>query len=161
MSCSSDYTPRMTLAVSLGKGWHRRTREHTPAQTRFLTVFSYHLQFSYLLIHLPRGHGGGIPGLLSIPSAAFSGLCSQGLSDPCRMESGVQDLIMNEIMRRLGVTLTPKCLETSRNAKITTECLSLEALGMSNLGGRKDWRACPEASYFYLACVFFWLSGGW
>ena len=82
-------------------------------------------------------------------------------SDPCRMESGVQDLIMNEIMRRLGVTLTLKCLETSRNAKITRECLSLEALGMSNLGGRKDWRACPEAAYFYLACVFFWLNGGW
>lgn len=70
------------------------------------------------------------------------------------MESGAQELMMNEIARRLGVTLIPKCLETSRNAKIATGFLSLGALGMANPGGRQDWRACPKASYFYFACVF-------
>lgn len=102
-----------------------------------------------MLIHLPRGRDGGIRGLLSIP---LCGLFRLRL--PGRMESGAQELMMNEIARRLGVTLTPKCLETSRNAKIATGFLSLGALGMANLGGRQDWRACPKASYFYFACVF-------
>lgn len=75
------------------------------------------------------------------------------------MESGAQELMMNEIVRRLGVTLTPSAW-TSRNAKIATDFLSLGSLGVASLGRRQDWRACRKASYFYVACVFIWLDGG-
>lgn len=77
------------------------------------------------------------------------------------MESGAQELMMNEIARRLGVTLIPKCLETSRNAKIATGFLSLGALGMANPGGRQDWRACPKSILFTsLVCLLGSMGAG-
>ena len=60
---------------------------------------------------------------------------------------------------KTGCYICPKCLETSRSAKIATEFLSVEASGMANLVGRKDWRTCPKASYFYSDYMFIWL--GW
>lgn len=66
--------------------------------------------------------------------------------------------MMNETVRRLGVTLTPKCLD-QQECQDSNGLLSLGALGVASLGRRQDWRACREASYFYVACVFIWRMG--
>lgn len=60
---------------------------------------------------------------------------------------------MNELMRRLGVAPTPKCLETSRSAEVGSGFLSVEAKAVADLDGRKDWGTCPKASFLLSSCV--------
>ena len=106
----------------------------------FHTVLSHRL-----LIHLPRGRDGGIRGLLSIPLC-----CLFRLRLPGRMESGTQELMMNEIARRLGVTY-PQVPGDQQECQDSSGLFISGALGMANPGGRQDWRACPDAPYFYFA----------
>lgn len=47
------------------------------------------------------------------------------------MESGAQELMMNEIVRRLGVTLTPKCLDQQ-------ECQDSNGLFISGVLGHGE-----------------------
>lgn len=52
----------------------------------------------------------------------------------------------------------PSCMEALRSAKAASEFLRVEAKGVANLNGRKDWGTCPKAAFFlslyvYLACL--------